>query len=142
MESSNEITLREPMQLTSENVERVFKDCLAEQQEGAQVIHGVKLKVAFDRSKVSANRDNILSMLSLLPEPFQVGRGGGWSFLNICVDHDSRQWTDLHQTCDMLVCMGLAIGAVKFCFNQRELWQMFPGGMPYLSIDLQKGGEK
>jgi len=142
MESTNAITLREPMQLTSENVEAVFKDCLAEKKEGAQIINGVVLKVAFDRSKVSDNRENILSMLSLLPEQFQVGIGGGWSFLNLCVDKAGQQWTDFHQMCDKLVCLGIAIGAVEFCFKQRELWQVFPGGMPYLTIDLQKGGEK
>lgn len=130
------------MQLTAENVERVFNDCLAEQREGAQLIHGVILKVAFDRSKVSANRENILSMLSLLPEPFQADRGGGWSFLNLCVDQNKHQWTSFHQTCDKLVCLGLAIGAVEFCFKQRELWQVFPGGMPYLTINLQKGGQE
>ncbi len=140
MNTENSIIVREPMQLTAENVERVFKDCLAEHREGAQLIHGVILKAAFNHSKVSANRDNILSMLSLLPEPFFVGIGSGWSFLNLCVDHNERQWTGLHQTCDMLVCLGLAIGAVEIRFKQRELWQVLPGGMPYLQIDLQKGG--
>ena len=134
------IAIREPMQLTAENVERVFKDCLAEQREGAQPIRGVVLKVGFNPSKVSENRDNILSMLSLLPEPFFAGIGGGWSFLNLCVDRDGRHWTDFHQTCDMLVCLGLAIGAAEFCLKQRELWQCFPGGMPYIQIDLQKWG--
>lgn len=135
MNSENTIIVREPMQLTAENVERVFKDCLAEQREGAQRVNGVKLKASFNPSKVSENRENILSMLSLLPEPFFAGIGGGWTFLNLCVDANGRQWTGLHQTCDMLVCLGIAIGAVKFCLEQRELWQVFPGGMPYLTIN-------
>ncbi len=136
------MTLREPMKLTSENVETIFKDCLADKTENAQIIHGVVLKAAFDRSKVSDNRNNIISMLSLLPEQFHAGKGGGWSFLNLCVDKAGQQWTDFHQMCDKLVCLGIAIGAVEFCFKQRELWQVFPGGVPYVVVDIQKGGEK
>ena len=67
-QTTNAIALREPMQLTSENVEAVFKDCLAESAERAtQVIRGVVIQACFNRDKVTANRDNILSMLSCLP---------------------------------------------------------------------------
>jgi len=128
----------EPMQLTSENVESVFKDCLGGKEEGALIIHGVMMRVAFDRNKVSDNRDNIRSMLAQLPESFYADKGGGWSFLNLCVDKYGRQWTGLHQMCDKLVCLGLAIGAIKFCIANRDFWAAFSGGLPYLAIDLKK----
>lgn len=142
MELSNAKTLRGQMKLTSSNVETIFKECISDSKSNALSVHGVMLKVPFDRSKVSANRENILSMLSVLPDEFYVGRGGGWSFLNLCIDRFGNQWTDYHQTCDMLVCLGLAIGAVEFVFKQRELWQCFPGNMPYLTINLKKGEEE
>lgn len=140
-QTTNAIALREPMQLTSENVEAVFKDCLAESAERAtQVIRGVVIQACFNRDKVTANRDNILSMLSCLPHEFHAVGGGGWSFLNLCVTADGTWWTDLHQMCDKLLTLGIAICAVKFVF-QRGLWQCFPGGMPYVVVDIQKGGE-
>lgn len=140
-QTANAITLREPMQLTSENVEAVFKDCLAESAgKATQVIHGVVIKAGFNRDKVTANRDNILSMLSCLPHEFHVGGGNGWTFLNLCVTADGTQWTDFHQMCDKLLTLGIAIGAVKFLLS-REFWQCFPGSMPYVVVDIQKGGE-
>lgn len=140
LQTTNEIALREPMKLTSENVEAIFKDCLAESAgKATQIISGVIIRAGFNRDKVTANRDNILSMLSYLPKEFHALKGGGWTFLNLCVDADCQQWTDLHQKCDMLICLGIAIGAVKFLLA-REFWQCFPGGMPYVVVDLQKGG--
>lgn len=35
---------------------------------------------------------------------------------------------------DKLVCLGRAIGAVEFLL-QRDLWRVFPGGMPYIVIN-------
>lgn len=138
LQTTNEIALREPLKLTSENVEAIFKDCLAESDEKIrQIISGVRIKAGFNRDKVTANRDNILSMLSCLPKEFHAFKGGGWTFLNLCVDADGRQWTDFHQMCDMLVCLGIAIGAVKFLLA-REFWQCFPGGMPYVVVDIQQ----
>lgn len=141
LQTTNEIALREPMKLTSENVEAIFKDCLAESAgKATQIISGVIIRAGFNRDKVTANRDNILSMLSYLPKEFHALKGGGWTFLNLCVDADGTWWTDLHQMCDKLLTLGIAIGAVKFVF-QRGLWQCFPGGMPYVVVDIQKGGE-
>lgn len=134
-QTTNQIALREPMQLTAANVTAVFKDCLAESVQAAtQIVDGVRIKACFDRDKVTANRENILSMLSCLPEQFHALNGGGWTFLNMCMTADCIQWTDFHETCDNLVCLGIAIGAVKFLLT-REFWQCFPGGMPYLTID-------
>lgn len=114
LQTTNKIALREPMKLTSENVEAIFKDCLAESDEKIrQIISGVRIKAGFNRDKVTANRDNILSMLSCLPKEFHAFKGGGWTFLNLCVDADGRQWTDFHQMCDMLVCLGIVYQNAK-----------------------------
>ena len=39
-----------------------------------------------------------------------------------------------HQMQDKLVCLGRAIGAVEFVMP-RDLWKVFPGGMPYIVIN-------
>lgn len=131
---TNEIAIKEPMRLTSENVEAVFKDCLTDEHKF--VVKGVCIGAAFDRDKIEAHEDEIFQMLMQLPAEFHTPcGGGGWTFLNMCIDRDGNQWTDFHQIMDMLVCLGLAIGAVEFLFKQRDLWQTMPGGMPYLSIN-------
>lgn len=48
-QTANAITLREPMQLTSENVEAVFKDCLTE-SDGIAIGDTVRLKNGFVRT--------------------------------------------------------------------------------------------
>lgn len=141
MTTTTEIALREPMQLTSSNVERIFRESMAESTHKTPHIRGVLIDFYFKPSEVASHREDIISMLSVLPDEFYCGRGGGWTFLNLCIDRTGRQWTDSHQICDTLVCLGLAIGVVDFTFKQRELWQCFPGCMPYLTIDIKKGGD-
>lgn len=134
---TSEITTREPMQLTAKNVDAVFKDCLT--NDNGIVVKGVRIGARFNEAKVRQHEDDIFAMLMQLPEQFHRPGGGGWSFLNMCIDRNGIQWADFHQTCDALICLGLAIGAVDFLFKQRELWQCFPGGMPYIVIyDLYK----
>lgn len=128
------ITKKEPMRLTSENVEAVFKDCLANAK--TFVVKGVNMSAAFDEQKIEAHKEDIIAMLMQTPKVFHASGGGGWSFLNLCIDSNGKQWTDFHLILDQLVCLGLAIEAVEFTIKQRELWQCFPGSMPYLTIKI------
>ena len=128
----NEIAEKEPMQLTSENVEAVFKDCLANTAE--HTLKGVLIEVAFNREKIAEHEQDIMQMLMQLPKEFHRPGGCGWSFLNMCIDKNGNQWTDFHQTQDKLVCLGRSIGAVEFLMP-RDLWKALPGGMPYIVIN-------
>lgn len=128
---TDEISIKEPMRLTHQNVESVFKDCLADTDE---YVKGVCIKVAFNREKIVEHEKDIMQMLMQLPKQFHKPGGCGWSFLNMCIDKDGNQWTDYHQTQDKLVCLGRAIGAVEFLMP-RDLWKVFPGGMPYIVIN-------
>ena len=128
----NEIAEKEPMQLTSENVEAVFKDCLANTAE--HTLKGVLIEVAFNREKIAEHEQDIMQMLMQLPKEFHRPGGCGWSFLNMCIDKNGNQWTDFHQTQDKLVCLGRSIGAVEFMMP-RDLWKALPGGMPYIVIN-------
>lgn len=124
------------MELTANNVHDTFIKLLfkeGEPTEGNVSAQGVMLNVGFHPERLEENKENISSMLDDLPDNFKEGKGGGWSFLNACVDKNDIQWADMHQTVDELVCMGIAIGAVKFQFP-REMWSAFPGGMPYFSV--------
>lgn len=123
------------MKLTTTNVGMVFRTCLGAKNKEHKMVEGVKLTVCFNPAEISRHRGDILSMLSQLPDEFKSGKGGGWSFLNLCVDRTGRQWTDSHVTCDRFVCLGLAIGALSYTIEDRTMWRCFPGGMPYITIN-------
>lgn len=129
----NELTIKEPMKLTADNVHAVLKDCLNDTD--GTMYKAVLVSARLNDKCLEAHREQILSMLAQLPEQFMRSCGGGWSFLNACIDADGRQWCDTHRTIDILVLLGIAIGAVEFVFPQRELWQAFPGGVPYFVIN-------
>lgn len=122
------------MKLTAENVESTFKSCLAENHKAdGVVVDGVIIKAKFNTNAISEHKKDIQDMLTQLPNEFQYDGGGGWSFLNMCTDRHGNQWTGFHRTMDMLVCLGIAAGFVRFLLP-REMWNIMPGGMPYLVI--------
>lgn len=128
------------MKLTSENVDKVFCDCLYGKSEDhhkalseGKLIEGVRLKVVFNPEKVENHRQDIKDMLAQLPLAFRKEDGGGWSFLQMCNDEEGNQWTGVHKQMDALVCLGLAIDELRFCLP-REMWKVFPDGMPYVQI--------
>lgn len=123
------------MELTSQNVEETFIDCLCETQESLDgiIIEGIVAKYKFDTDKLEIHKTDIETMLAELPTEFRKDGGGGWSFVNACVDKNGNQWTDLHQRMEQLFCLGIAIGKVQ-CTLPREMWEMLPGGMPYYAI--------
>lgn len=124
------------MKLTASNVEDTLVNLLFKEGEDtstAVIVRGVMMHIGFHPERLQEQKENIISMLEQLPETFREKSGGGWSFLNACQDKDENQWADLHETMDKLVCLGLAIRRVAFVMP-REMWAMFPGGMPYFVV--------
>ena len=119
------------MRLTSDNVEAVFARCLRNEGE-APLVRGVMLGAYIDTTEET---ENIRLMLGDLPDQFQAEIGGGWSFLNMCLDRQESQWTGLHQTQDKLVVLGLSSGHLRFCVEERDMWSVLPGGMPYIMVE-------
>lgn len=72
-------------------------------------------------------------MCEQLPESFHESKGGGWSFLNMCEDKGGNQWSGTHKTMEQLLCLGMAMNKMKILLP-REVWKIFPGGMPYVAI--------
>lgn len=131
------ITKRETLRLSSQNVCAVFNGCLVltPGDNTAKIVNGVQICAWFNPERLENHRADILAMLDELPDEFHVGSGNGWTFLNMCIDRNGVQWTDYHKVCDMLLCLGIAIGAVEYTIKQRDLWRMFPGEMPYITIN-------
>ena len=128
------------MKLTSENVHKVFVDCLFDEEptEGTPFIptKGIMLRVGFAPDKIEKNAEIIKELLDQLPENFNERTGSGWSFLNACVDKDENQWGE-HQNVEELLLLGLGSGYVEYCIA-REFWNIMPGGMPYFVVHDQR----
>lgn len=122
------------MKLSSENVERIFSDCLCEEEDKDSVkCEGVAHVFVLSRNKLSEHKEEISQMLLQLPSEFMEKVGGGYSFLCACNNKDGEQWTGLHLTMEKLFSLGIGIEKVK-CLLPRELWQALPGGMPYYVV--------
>ena len=129
--------------LNSEEVKKVFGCCLYQDDEiinGKPIIEpilveGVIGKFGLHPDRVKENKSTIIEMLNELPDDFKMTGGGGMSFLNMCNDKNGRQWTDLHRTMELLVCLGIVIGKVEYNLPKED-WSMLPGSMQYIVIGL------
>ena len=134
MDSSIETKLQ--LMLSSENVERIFLDCLFKDEEyksKAVIVEGIITNFGFHPERLETHKDDIHTMLKELPNEFQQKGGGGWTFLNACNDKNGDQWTDFHKSMEQLMCLGIAIGKCKIQLP-KEIWSALPGGMPYFTV--------
>jgi hypothetical protein len=126
--------------LNPQHVEDVFEACLAH---GAAshptcTVQGIVHTANFAMTELERRHVEIAGMLAQLPNEFQpheTGGGGGWSFLNACMDRDGNQWTGLHLTMEKLVLLGMATDQVAWCLP-REMWRALPGELPYFTVKL------
>jgi len=106
--------------------------------EGAVVVEGIVNTFGFHPKRLESHRDEVIAMLRELPETFQKDVGGGWSFLHMCNDKNGEQWTSFHKCMDELLSLGIGLGVAAYC-APRDMWDIFPGAMPYVVFDLPKG---
>ena len=124
------------MNLTSENVEKIFMDCLfkkGENTENAILVEGITSKFGFHPERIKHYSNDIEEMLYQLPKEFKKQHGGGMSFLNACNNLNGEQWTGFHRIMEQLFAIGMASGKVK-CLMPRDMWSLLPGGMPYYVV--------
>ena len=128
------------MELTGEAVDKIMKGCLfrdGEPQDHHVEVRGIRATFRYHPVRLFMHTPDIVALLEELPKEFQAGGGGGWSFLNACQDKHGRQWTDLHQTMEALLALGIAAGKARWCLR-RDMWDALPGGMPYVVVDTQE----
>ena len=124
------------MELTSQNVEFVFMDCLFQEGQNTSdpvIAEGITSKFGFHKGRLESHRDAITNMLSQLPKEFHKDSGGGWTFLNACNNAKGEQWTGEHRIMEQLFTLGQACEKVQ-CLMPREMWSVLPGGMPYYAV--------
>ena len=122
------------MNLTIENVEKVFFNCLFKDGEDTTNhirVDGVVRKIGFHPERIKEYEEEIQNLLSQLPNQFS--EGGGWSFLKMPFNMDNEMWGDQPHA-EMLMGLGMAINKVRYLLP-RELWIGLPGGVPYVTVD-------
>jgi hypothetical protein len=138
------MTKRSELLIDPNEVEKAFLDCLYREEEiegpgkipeGAVVVEGIFNKFAFHPERLEEKRTKITAWLKALPHQFRIHEGGGWSFLNACLQDNGLQWTDLQVRMEQLFCLGIGLGLVDYLLP-RELWSSMPGNVPYYVIDL------
>lgn len=125
--------------LTADTVNKCFTACLfsndtdrSVMEQTAVRVSGISMNVGFDPEKLAKNKETVQGLLRELPDEFMASKGGGMSFLQMCVDKNGAQWGE-HRNMEELVLLGLAVGAVEYCLP-RELWGILPGGVPYVVV--------
>lgn len=125
--------------LASDRVTEVITDCLFKPGEPTDPhveVEGIMNSYWLHPERLEQHRAEIACMLRQLPDPFHQGKGGGWSFLNACLDKDGHQWTGLHTVMEQLLVLGLGTGYAKYAIAEREMWPMLPGGVPYFVVEV------
>ncbi len=125
--------------LTVKAVDKILKDVFykdGENHDNAIKVEGVVHGFGFHPDRLKTHEAEIRELLAELPDPFKKGSGDGWSFLEAAVDKHGNLWGD-HATMEALFALGIATGIVRWMLP-RELWGSFPGGMPYVQVDLTK----
>lgn len=126
------------MKTLAERVEATIKDCLyrdeeitaGEQPADAVIVKGLVRTFGFHPGRLAAHKADIAAMCDELPDTFHKSGGGGWSFLNLCMDKHGHQWGEQS---DGEALVALAAGTEQGGFMMpREMWSMFPGGVPYV----------
>ena len=92
-------------------------------------------KFGFHPERLAQAKAPLMDMIQQLPDQFLKNKGGGWTFLNLCNRKDESQWTGEHKTMEALVCLAIGAGIGAYC-APRDIWPVFPGGMPYVVFDL------
>lgn len=127
--------------LTAKLVSTIFMDCLFTDKEMAPgtdvtskaiMAEGVTTDVGFHPDRLNDWKPRIVDLLDQIPENFHEDTGGGWSFLNACVDRNGDQWGEQMHVQELLL-LGLAIGRIKYCLP-KQYWSTLPGGVPYFMV--------
>ena len=106
--------------------------------EGSTHVEGVAGQYLFNEKRLERYRSEIIKWLNDLPDNFHKDKGGGWSFLNACNTRDGDLWTGFHERMDQLFAMAFGLKLAQFLMP-RNMWMMFPGGMPYIVVDTVIG---
>lgn len=124
------------MTLDANLVSSIFQDCLFKEHPSVGTnfikVEGITTNIGFNPVKIEKHSEEIKDLLNELHSEFKESEGGGWSFLQMCVDKNDNQWGD-HPNMQELMLLGIASGYMNYLLP-RQMWSVLPGGVPYLVI--------
>lgn len=126
--------------IDADRIFEIFEDCLLSEHEryneekSKTHIDGLFLNrtYIFSTFRLQHYKQEIRENLLNLPQKFLQSVGGGWSFLNACLDKNGLQWGE-QQNVEQLLVLGLGLNLVEFCLP-RPFWNTLPGGVPYFMV--------
>ena len=127
--------------LTVENLQATIMDCMYREgeytpgttPEGAVIVEGITRTFGFHPDRLQSHLADIEGMLGELPDVFMASGGGGYTFLDACMDRHGNQWTGMHPLMEELFILGIAVDRAEWCLP-REAWNVLPGRMPYVMV--------
>ena len=134
-------------ELNTENVDRIFADCMFHSHEECKKeglhffvrsIQNPNVYVEFHPERIENHRMEIREMLLQLPDAFFKDKGGGASFLQAACTKNGELWTGFHTEVEKLCLLGLASKQMRLLTPDTDIWQMLPGGMPYLRVEIEQ----
>lgn len=119
-------------------VDEVMADCLFKPEEmpgdkppeNAVIVEGLVRSFAFHPDRIAARKADVAALCNELPDAFHKSKGGGWSFLNLCMDRHGHQWGE-HVNCEALVALAIGTGQGGYPLP-RDMWPALPGAVPYV----------
>lgn len=123
------------LKLTSKHVKEIFLDCFLPENhtDNTKVIpvSTVTGNFGFDPEKIEKHAADIQQMISQLSSNFdEVNQGYTFMYLPFKGEND-EQWGEQIDG-DHLMALGLASGWMKLTIENREIWKVLPGGVPYV----------
>ena len=105
---------------------------LGETPDNAILVEGIINNYGFHKERLNSHKDEISNILNLMPDDFHQGKGGGMSFLNLCMDKDGNQWGE-HRNMEQLVVLAIATDQGKYSMP-KAMWPSLPGAVPYVTF--------
>lgn len=94
-------------------------------------VEGVTGKFGF-HPRIKDKKEEIQTLINELNPNFKEG----WTFLNLPFDKHDNHWGE-HLNCEQLYVISKAVGLAQFSMP-REMWEVLPGGMPYIAFEIQE----
>ena len=123
------------LKLTTENVEKIFLDCFLPENytDDTKVIlvNAVTGNFGFDPEKIEKHAVDIQQMISQLSSKFDEANQG-YSFMNLPFKGENDEPWGQQINGDHLMALGLASGWMMLTFEDRDMWSILPGAVPYV----------
>jgi len=123
------------LKLNVKNVQKTFLDCLLDNnytdESKVIMVHAVTGCFGFDPEKIEKHSEDIHDMISQLHPNFDE-KNQGYTFMNLPFKGENNEQWGEQRNGDQLMALGLASGWMKLTLEDKRLWIVLPGGVPYV----------